>query len=83
MNPLRETIEALRTEAQRLQEVEDKAHSDRIEINRKIGKLQTQAKKIAAIVGETKVEKDTPNRYSDEDYSKEIYVTGSNARPQG
>jgi hypothetical protein len=59
MNPLKETIEALRTEAQCLQEVEDKAHSDRIEINRKIGKLETQAKKVAAIVGETKVEENS------------------------
>jgi hypothetical protein len=83
MNPLRDTIEALSTEAKRLQEVEDKAHTDRIEINRKIGTLQTQERKIAAIVGETKVEKDTPNRYSDEDYSKEIYVTVSNPKPQG
>jgi hypothetical protein len=59
INPLKETIEALRSEAQRLQEVEDKAHADRIEINRKIGKLETQEKKIAAIVGETKVEENS------------------------
>jgi hypothetical protein len=59
MNQLKEIIEALRTEAKRLQEVEDKAHSDRIEINRKIGKLETQERKIAAIVGETKVEENS------------------------
>jgi hypothetical protein len=59
MNQLKETINALSTEAKRLQEVEDKAHADRIEINRKIGKLQTQERKIAAIVGETNVEENS------------------------
>jgi hypothetical protein len=55
MNPLRETIEALKAERERQQAIEKEAHDRWVDIGRQIGKLETQAKKVAAIVGETKV----------------------------
>jgi hypothetical protein len=51
INPLKESIEALKAERERQQAIEKEAHDRWVDIGRQIGKLETQAKKVAAIVG--------------------------------
>ena len=53
---IKATIELMKAEVEKLKEIEKKAHTGWVDLNRKIGKLETQEKKFAEILGESSAE---------------------------